>query len=132
MPSAASASARSIEHQIGMLERYEVVDGGWAYYDFNAHTQRPSGSTMSFVTAAVLVALHEAEAGRHRAARAAGQAGHGLDPPAAQARLLLHLRRVLEIPADDAGEPPRRQPGPLAGLQLCHAAVGRQRRRPTR
>ena len=50
-----------IEHQIGMLERYEVVDGGWAYYDFNAHTQKPSGSTMSFVTAAVLVALHEAK-----------------------------------------------------------------------
>ncbi len=50
-----------IEHQIGMLERYEVVDGGWAYYDMNAHTQKPSGSTISFVTAAVLVALHEAK-----------------------------------------------------------------------
>ena len=50
-----------IEHQIGMLERYEVIDGGWAYYDLNAHTQKPSGSTMSFVTAAVLVALHEAK-----------------------------------------------------------------------
>ena len=50
-----------IEHQIGMLERYEVIDGGWAYYDLNAHTQRPSGSTISFVTAAVLVALHEAK-----------------------------------------------------------------------
>ena len=50
-----------IEQQIDMLERYEVVDGGWAYYDFNAHTQKPSGSTMSFVTAAVLVALHEAK-----------------------------------------------------------------------
>ena len=44
-----------------MLDRYEVVDGGWAYYDFKAHTQKPSGSTMSFVTAAVLVALHEAK-----------------------------------------------------------------------
>ena len=50
-----------IEHQIGMLDRYEVVDGGWAYYDFNARTRKPSGSTMSFVTAAVLVALHEAK-----------------------------------------------------------------------
>ncbi len=50
-----------IEQQIGMLERYEVVDGGWAYYDFKAHTQKPSGSTMSFVTAAVLVALYEAK-----------------------------------------------------------------------
>lgn len=51
----------SIEQQIGMLERYEVVDGGWAYYDFNARTQKPSGATMSFVTAAALVALHEAK-----------------------------------------------------------------------
>ena len=44
-----------------MLDRYEVVDGGWAYYDFDAHTQKPSGSTISFVTAAVLVALNEAQ-----------------------------------------------------------------------
>jgi hypothetical protein len=50
-----------IAQQIDMLGRYEVVDGGWAYYDFNAKTKRPSGSTMSFVTAAVLVALHEAK-----------------------------------------------------------------------
>ncbi|MCE5266638.1 MAG: terpene cyclase/mutase family protein [Planctomycetaceae bacterium] len=49
-----------IAQQIDMLGRYEMVDGGWAYYDFNAHTQKPSGSTISFVTAAVLVALHEA------------------------------------------------------------------------
>jgi hypothetical protein len=50
-----------IAQQIDMLQRYEVVDGGWAYYDFTAHTQKPSGSTMSFVTAAVLVALYEAK-----------------------------------------------------------------------
>jgi hypothetical protein len=47
--------------QIDMLDRYEVVDGGWAYYDFGAHTKKPSGSSISFVTAAVLVALHEAQ-----------------------------------------------------------------------
>lgn len=49
-----------IAQQIDMLDRYEVVDGGWAYYDFEAHTQKPSGSTISFVTATVLVALDEA------------------------------------------------------------------------
>lgn len=53
-----------IRHQIGMLERYEVISGGWCYYDFGAKTQKPSWSTLSFVTAAVMVALHEArEAG---------------------------------------------------------------------
>jgi hypothetical protein len=51
-----------IEQQIDMLGRYEVVDGGWAYYDFVARTQRPSGSSISFVTATVLIALDEARA----------------------------------------------------------------------
>ncbi len=50
-----------VREQIGMLERFECVSGGWAYYDFDHQTQRPGGSTISFVTAAALVALHEAE-----------------------------------------------------------------------
>jgi hypothetical protein len=50
-----------IRGQIDMLDRYECVDGGWCYYDFVAHTQRPSGSTISFVTATVLVAFSEAK-----------------------------------------------------------------------
>jgi hypothetical protein len=59
---------RQLRQQLDLLQRYECVDGGWCYYDFNAHTQRPSGSTISFVTAAVLVALHDAKPS-------------GLDPP---------------------------------------------------
>lgn len=51
---------RQVGQQIDMLKRYECVDGGWCYYDFNAHTQRPSGSTISFVTGAVLVSLYDA------------------------------------------------------------------------
>jgi len=50
-----------IRQQIEMLGRYECVDGGWAYYDLVAHTQKPSGPTMSFVTATALVALHDAK-----------------------------------------------------------------------
>jgi len=46
-----------IEQQIEMLGRYECVDGGWCYYDFNAQTQKPSGSSISFVSATVLVGL---------------------------------------------------------------------------
>jgi hypothetical protein len=47
-----------IQQQIGMLVRYECISGGWCYYDdFDYQTQRPSGSTISFVTATVLVAL---------------------------------------------------------------------------
>jgi len=57
-----------IRQQIEMLCRYECVDGGWAYYDFVAQTQHPSGSSISFVSATALIAL-----------RAAKQAG--VDPP---------------------------------------------------
>jgi len=53
---------KHLEQQIEMLGRYECVDGGWCYYDFNARTQKPSGSTISFVSATVLVAFSEAKA----------------------------------------------------------------------
>ncbi len=50
-----------IDQQIGMLVRYECIDGGWSYYDDSHYqTQRPSGSTLSFVTATVLVVLDDA------------------------------------------------------------------------
>jgi len=50
------------QEQIGMLQRFESVDGGWGYYDFGAHTKKPNSHPTSFTTAAVLVALHEARA----------------------------------------------------------------------
>ncbi len=50
----------AIWQQIELLERFEVIDGGWAYYDFEAGTRRPSGSSIGFVTATVLIALDDA------------------------------------------------------------------------
>jgi hypothetical protein len=50
-----------IKQQIDLLDRYETVDGGWGYYDFKAQTKKPSDSSNSFVTAAVLVALDDAK-----------------------------------------------------------------------
>jgi hypothetical protein len=50
-----------IRDQIGMLERYESVDGGWGYYDFNAGTQKPASDGTSFCAATGLVALHDAK-----------------------------------------------------------------------
>jgi hypothetical protein len=50
-----------IDQQIGMLARYECLSGGWCYYDDAAFpTQPPSGATISFVTATVLVAMDDA------------------------------------------------------------------------
>ena len=43
--------------QVKMLQKYESVDGGWGYYDFNLQTKQPSGSSISFVNATGLVAL---------------------------------------------------------------------------
>ena len=47
--------------QVQMLQKYESVDGGWGYYDFNLQTKQPSGSSISFVNATGLVALKEAQ-----------------------------------------------------------------------
>ena len=38
------------------VQTYESIDGGWGYYDFNAQTKQPSGSSISFVNATGLVA----------------------------------------------------------------------------
>lgn len=42
------------------LAVYQGVDGGWSYYDFFAHTFKPSGDSMSFTTSMVLLALYDA------------------------------------------------------------------------
>jgi hypothetical protein len=52
---------QAIRDQIAMLEKYEAVDGGWGYYDFVAQARKPTGSSISFVNATVLVALKDAE-----------------------------------------------------------------------
>ena len=51
---------RLIDQQIDLLGRYECVAGGWCYYDHEHRTQKPGGSSIGFVTAAVLVALNDA------------------------------------------------------------------------
>lgn len=47
--------------QFERLVKYESIDGGWGYYDFRAGTLRPAADSTSFVNAAVLIALHEAQ-----------------------------------------------------------------------
>ena len=50
-----------IDSQINLLNNYQALDGGWGYYDFKAKTVKPSGSSVSFMTATVLIILKEAE-----------------------------------------------------------------------
>lgn len=49
-----------IKQQIDMLARYESINFGWGYYDFDCHTQRPTSQPTSFTTATELIALDEA------------------------------------------------------------------------
>jgi hypothetical protein len=48
------------QQQVDLLNRYEDVNGGWGYLDFEFMTQKPSGHTTSFTTATVLLSMHEA------------------------------------------------------------------------
>jgi hypothetical protein len=49
-----------LKTQYDYLDRYESVDGGWGYYDFRVGSQKPATDSTSFLSAAVLVAFHDA------------------------------------------------------------------------
>jgi hypothetical protein len=51
-----------ISRQIELLGRYESVSGGWGYFDFSSHLQKPTSDPNSFTTATVLFAFHQAQA----------------------------------------------------------------------
>lgn len=46
-----------VRQQIDLLDRYESVDGGWGYYDFNAQTKQPSSKVTSFSAATCVIEL---------------------------------------------------------------------------
>jgi len=54
------ANRAVIAQQVDRLKRYEFGAGGWGYYDFETHLQRPGGNVPSFTTATVVLALQEA------------------------------------------------------------------------
>lgn len=49
-----------LKTQYDYLDRYESVDGGWGYYDLRAGSKKPATDSTSFLSAAVLIAFHEA------------------------------------------------------------------------
>ena len=61
-PTAEKQIRKLIEQQLDLLDRYESVDGGWGYYDFDAKTKQPATSSTSFVTAAVLTVFERVKA----------------------------------------------------------------------
>lgn len=70
---------------VDMLVRYEYVEGGWGYYDFDSHTRHPANGATSFTTATCLAAL--------RAAKDAG-----IDVPERLSRRAVRLIETLRKP----------------------------------
>jgi hypothetical protein len=109
-----------IDRQIGLLVRYECIDGGWCYYDFTFQTQQPSGSPISSLTATVLVALDDA--------RRAGIEAPQKDVDRAVASIVRQRNRDFSY---DYGEylkyypmrPVNRPGGSLGRSQACNLAL---------
>jgi hypothetical protein len=57
-----TALVAASERAVDLLRRFEFVDGGWGYYDFDVGAARPGPGATSFTTATVLVALEAARA----------------------------------------------------------------------
>jgi hypothetical protein len=55
-----AAIRECIASQVELLDRYESVNGGWGYYDFQIGARKPAASPNSFTTATVLLALADA------------------------------------------------------------------------
>ena len=114
--------------QVDMLSRYSFLAGGWGYYDFEYGTQIPGDASNSFVTATVLIALRDAKC-------------IGIDFPERLTKKAIAsiLRQqypdfsyaygeYLRTRCRWTDQSPRRQPGPLAGLQSRAANVRRRAR----
>jgi Stress responsive A/B Barrel Domain len=77
--------AALIRDQYERLTKYESVEGGWGYYDFNAGTQRPASDSTSFVNAAVLIAFNDAK-------------GIGVAPPEKITRRAIEITEFQRLP----------------------------------
>ena len=54
-----SALKNLAQKQVQRLQRYEDVNGGWGYYDFDEATRKPTGIPTSFTTATVMMAFRK-------------------------------------------------------------------------
>ena len=111
---------RVIQHQIGMLDRYVTVNGGWGYYDFKLGYQKPGDGPESFTTATILIALKEAE-----------DAGFKLNPKTVRVSIQAVQRQRMPDFSYFYSEPHiyspqgliNRPPGSLGRSQVCNAAL---------
>ena len=60
-PARVEAYRKAVAVDVDLLSRYEFVDGGWGYYNFDIVAQHPEHGATSFTTATCLVALRMAK-----------------------------------------------------------------------
>jgi hypothetical protein len=109
-----------IRGQMEMLTRFESVDGGWGYYDFDIGAAHPAASSTSFVNAAILMAFHEARR-------------IGVSPPEKIVKRAVDATQRQRLPGESYlyGEYLKYQPalginrpgGSLGRSQACNAAL---------
>ena len=111
---------RVIQHQIGMLDRYVTVNGGWGYYDFKLGYQTPGDGPESFTTSTILIALKEAQ-----------DAGFKLTPRTIKVSVEAVQRQRMPDFAYSYSQPHiysphgliNRMPGSLGRSQVCNVAL---------
>lgn len=109
-----------VNDQIRMLDRLQSVVGGWAYYRTGRVSSRPHVLPMSFTTATIMIALHEAQqAGYHVSLRMVRMGLVGLR----QARFpdFSYSYGIYPVPYPEI--PLHMPPGSLARSQVCNAAM---------
>jgi hypothetical protein len=115
----------AIRHEIAQLQRYESVNGGWGYYDFDYATAQPAADSTSFLNATVLIALRDA-------AKAGFHVPRGLVERALREILrqrngdgtFMYNSSFTWWPAKDV----HRRPASLGRSQVCHLALRRWER----
>ena len=111
-----------IRGQIDLLERYESVNGGWGYYDFDVGSRKTAASPNSFTTATVLLALADAkdlgaEVPQKILDRGLAAIGRQTKPD----RSYLYGEYLKYVPT----HPVNRPGGSLGRSQACNAALRR-------
>lgn len=111
-----------IRGQVDRLGRYESVNGGWGYYDFEVGSRKPAASPTTFTSATVLLALADArDAGVDVPQRLFDRAREAIRRQTRPDRSYLYGEYLKYRPA----HPVNRPAGSLGRSQACNAALRR-------
>jgi hypothetical protein len=106
--------------QLHLLARYESLRGGWGYYVVHPYTRPPSHWATSFMTASVLIAMHDAhEMGFDVPRGTIATAMRALSIARSPDGAFTYTVRYLKDPVSE----PNRGAGAMARAQSCNLAM---------